>query len=169
MSNKITINVKRKPQRKGDIYLIRCKGDPIYVGKTITMTKRRNMHKNDTRGPIWKHAAKFGLTEFDYDYEILETMQVVDEYDKKLCAAEATHFHCFTEQGYQLLNERVPNNGCDHDRNSIAYANSLARDKQKIPCEFCGLVGAWGNRHGHQKSDKCRYFRMYQFTQNLTL
>ena len=165
--SKITINVKKR-LRTGNIYLIRCKGEPMYVGKTTHMETRWHSHLYTKDQTMRKHMAEFELNIDDYDYEILETMKVVDQHDPNLCAAEGKHFHCFTEQGYKLINGQTPNNG-SNVKGSITYANNLARRRQKLPCEFCGLVGAWGNRWDHQATDKCKYFRMYQFTQNLTL
>ena len=171
MNNRITVPVKPK----GNIYLIKCKGEPLYIGKTINMENRWEKHKSDKKQTMKKHMAEFGFQLHDYSYEILETLSVVNQYDSKLSQAEGRHFHYFIEQGYKLINGNEPNNGNTRDRNSIAYANDQAKQRTKLPCELCGKVGAHGHRAPHQRTEQCKkareswsYILMYQFVINLT-
>tara|TARA_R110000823_G_scaffold3936_1_gene14880 strand:+ start:339 stop:761 length:423 start_codon:yes stop_codon:yes gene_type:complete len=139
------------------------------------METRWKKHKNQSKRPMRKHMKEFELIEDDYDYEILESLPVVGKDDPKLSQAEGKHFHCFIEQGYKLINGNTPNNGVTTDRNSIEYANHLARMRAKLPCELCGKVGSHGQKARHQKTEQCNqdreswsYILMYQFVTNLT-
>jgi hypothetical protein len=175
MNNRITIRPKRRPLIPGQIYLIKCKSVPIYIGKTINMENRWKIHKSDKKQTMKKHMAEFGFQLHDYSYEILETLSIVGKYDSKLSQAEGKHYHYFTEQGYELINGNTPNNGDAKDHNSLSYANHIANMRARNPCELCGIVGTHVNKARHRKTDECKkgresysYILMYEFVINLT-
>jgi len=139
-----------------DIYVIYCEGEVCYVGQAINMDNRWRKHKSDHRNPtsrsynlkISQHMREKGWDNFKMEF--LEAVP-----DKHASQAEGLWFWTFKDLGFDLKYGKIPGNGRSNVLGTIAYENSLARQKEKIPCERCSKMISRCNMRRHQRGLNC--------------
>ena len=137
-----------------NIYVIYCKGEICYVGKTVDMKRRwvgyKTCHSNpnhkDYGYKIHQYMREHGFNNFQM--ELLES--VPDEYGVR---AEQMWYWTFKELGFDMKNTQVPGNG--RGKGSEYYVNNQMRKVEKIQCELCGKIVCRSNIRRHQRRSDC--------------
>ena len=136
------------------VYGIYYDGEIVYTGSTKNMKRRWREYRYNHINPksdgyrmkICQFMREKGFNNFSH--EIIETFEDITKQD--ILKYEVEWQETLEDLGFNLLNKNKA-----IGVNSNTYANQLVRNSQKIPCEFCGVIGRWGDRRTHQRTQKC--------------
>jgi len=158
---------------KAGVYKLTCSTNgKIYIGKTVSLSKRLNAHKNCKQRPsrmcYFQHAIiKYGWDSFIV--EILEILEIVENFDKRrdnltLLEKESFYIKLFDstnkEKGYNICNYSTDGTGIlrgprsEETKRKIGQANrgNIISDDHKNKLRQFNL----GKSHSEETKEKIR-------------